>query len=149
MTATILEAAARSLVLAVAVGAGLALLRVRNVPARKAAWTAVLVASLGMPLLMRWPAMAGVPRSIAWVVPAPSQRAAPMEAVSVPETVTNAVPEAAVGAAMTRAVIGPAASPASARGASEVENRAGDGGKTPGFEWPSLGQMVAWAYLVV
>ncbi|HKF50080.1 MAG TPA: M56 family metallopeptidase [Terracidiphilus sp.] len=45
------DAAARSLLLATAVGAGLALLRVRNVVAQKAAWMLVLAAAVAMPLL--------------------------------------------------------------------------------------------------
>jgi hypothetical protein len=56
MTAIIVEAALRSLVFAVAVGIGLRLLRVSNVPVRKAAWSVVLIAALAMPWLMRLPA---------------------------------------------------------------------------------------------
>ena len=59
MTAMMIEAALRALVFAIAVGASLRLLRVSNVPVRKAAWSVVLVASLAMPFLMRWPAAAG------------------------------------------------------------------------------------------
>jgi len=40
--AVLLEAAARSLLMAAAVGAGLALLRARNVVAQKSAWVLVL-----------------------------------------------------------------------------------------------------------
>ena len=62
------ESAARSLLLAGAVGAGLLLLCTRNVPARKAAWMLVLAASFAMPLLAHWGASAartrfGAPRS--------------------------------------------------------------------------------------
>jgi beta-lactamase regulating signal transducer with metallopeptidase domain len=46
-----LESAARSLLLAAAVAAGLAALRVRNVVAQKAAWTLVLAAAMLMPVL--------------------------------------------------------------------------------------------------
>lgn len=59
-----LEAALRSLALAGVVGLTLSLLRVRNVPARKAAWTLVLLASFAMPLLMR-----AVPSRVGWVLP--------------------------------------------------------------------------------
>ncbi|MGB7548666.1 MAG: M56 family metallopeptidase, partial [Terracidiphilus sp.] len=59
MMGTIVEAALRSLVAAAAVGAGLHLLRVRNVLAQKAAWGMVLAAALAMPLLLsavaHWP----------------------------------------------------------------------------------------------
>ena len=47
-----LEAALRSLLVALAVAAGLRVLRVRNVPAQKAAWTLVLASALAMPLLL-------------------------------------------------------------------------------------------------
>jgi beta-lactamase regulating signal transducer with metallopeptidase domain len=54
-----IEAALRSLLLAVAVWAVLRLLRVRNVLAEKAAWTVVLAAAIVMPLVLilasRWP----------------------------------------------------------------------------------------------
>lgn len=63
------EAALRGLALALLVGLGLRLLRVRNVPARKAAWTLVLLASLAMPFLMRWPEAAGLPQRFAWTLP--------------------------------------------------------------------------------
>jgi hypothetical protein len=48
----LLESALRSLALGVAVGLGLALLRVRNPRTQMTAWTVVLVASLAMPALM-------------------------------------------------------------------------------------------------
>ncbi|HEX3662652.1 MAG TPA: M56 family metallopeptidase [Acidobacteriaceae bacterium] len=69
MTAMMIEAAVRGLLLAIVVGAGLRVLRVTNVPARKAAWSLVLVASLAMPFLMRWPAMTGWAQGFGWVVP--------------------------------------------------------------------------------
>jgi hypothetical protein len=69
MTAMMIEAALRGLVLAALVGAGLRLLRVTNVPVRKAAWTLVLVASTAMPFLMRWSAVTGLADRLAWVVP--------------------------------------------------------------------------------
>jgi beta-lactamase regulating signal transducer with metallopeptidase domain len=64
MTAIILEAALRGLIFAAAVGLGLTILRVRNVPARKAAWSLVLLASLAMPLVMR-----AFPQRIGWTLP--------------------------------------------------------------------------------
>ena len=69
MTAIMIEAVLRALVFAVAVGAGLRLLRVSNVPARKAAWSLVLIASLAMPFLMRWPAMTAWSGRGGWAVP--------------------------------------------------------------------------------
>lgn len=53
--ALLLEAALRALAAACVLGAGLRLLRVKNVPAQKAAWGLVLAAALAMPLLMRLP----------------------------------------------------------------------------------------------
>jgi beta-lactamase regulating signal transducer with metallopeptidase domain len=50
----LLEATLRALIAAFAVWAGLRLLRVKNVPAQKAAWGLMLVAALAMPVLMRW-----------------------------------------------------------------------------------------------
>ncbi len=69
MTAMMIEAALRGLLLAIVVGAGLRVLRVTNVPVRKAAWSLVLVASLAMPFLVRWPALTGWSGRLAWVVP--------------------------------------------------------------------------------
>jgi hypothetical protein len=61
MTAMVIEAALRSLVLALAVWTALRLLRVRNVLAEKTAWILVLAAAVAMPLLLmveaRWPAL--------------------------------------------------------------------------------------------
>jgi hypothetical protein len=73
MTATMIEAAVRALLFALAVGAGLSLFRVRNVPVRKTAWSLVLVASVAMPFLMRAPAVAGWKAQWGWAVPLPEQ----------------------------------------------------------------------------
>lgn len=70
MRAMMIEAALRALLLAAFVGLGLRSLRVSNVPARKAAWSGVLLASMAMPLLMRWPAAVGLHR-LGWAVPVP------------------------------------------------------------------------------
>jgi len=61
------EAAARSLAVALAVWAGLRLLRVSHVLAQKAVWSLVLLAALLMPLAMRWQ---GMPSWVAIRVPA-------------------------------------------------------------------------------
>ncbi len=52
MTTLLIEAALRSLLLAVAVGIALGLLRVRNVLAEKTAWIMVLAAAVVMPLML-------------------------------------------------------------------------------------------------
>jgi beta-lactamase regulating signal transducer with metallopeptidase domain len=96
------EATLRALIAAVAVWAGLRLLRVKNVPAQKAAWGLMLVAALAMPLLMRWrlvPAWAAVnlpiPSLQKMVAPAPVVTLAPVAPVlssREPETITQPLP---------------------------------------------------------
>lgn len=54
MISLLIEAALRTLLVALAVAGGLRLLRVSNVLAQKKAWGLVLAAALLMPLLMRW-----------------------------------------------------------------------------------------------
>jgi beta-lactamase regulating signal transducer with metallopeptidase domain len=82
MTAILVESALRGLLFAAIVGLGLSIFRVRNVPARKIAWTLVLIASLAMPFLMRVPIPAGVRLKFSWALPlrtesAPVQSPAP------------------------------------------------------------------------
>jgi beta-lactamase regulating signal transducer with metallopeptidase domain len=60
MIPTMIEAALRSMIVALAVWAGLRVFRVRNVLAQKACWGLVLVASLLMPLIVRWPALSQI-----------------------------------------------------------------------------------------
>ncbi len=55
MIPALLEAALRALLLALLVSGGLALLQVRNVLVQKLAWCLVLLASVAMPLAVRWP----------------------------------------------------------------------------------------------
>ena len=57
MTAWMLESAFRSLMMAMLVWAGIRMLRVSSVAVQKTAWTLVLIASLAMPGLMRWPVL--------------------------------------------------------------------------------------------
>jgi hypothetical protein len=52
MISLFVEATLRSLLVALAVAVGLRMLRVRNVPAQKAAWGLVLVSALAMPLVL-------------------------------------------------------------------------------------------------
>ncbi len=51
---TLLEAVIRTLLAACILGVVLKTLRVKNVPAQKAAWALVLLAAFAMPLMMRW-----------------------------------------------------------------------------------------------
>jgi beta-lactamase regulating signal transducer with metallopeptidase domain len=82
---SLIEAALRTLLVALAVGAGLRLLRVSNVLAQKKAWCLVLAAALAMPLLMRWQWLSV---SALIHVPAPSwgqsANSQPAETASVP-----------------------------------------------------------------
>lgn len=74
MIAELVEAALRSLLVALAVWAGLQAFRVRNVQAQKAAWALVLVSAIVMPLLL--PVTASwqfVPASARVVLPADPQ----------------------------------------------------------------------------
>lgn len=101
MTGLMIEAALRGLLFAAVVGAGLAALRVRNVPVRKAAWTLVLIASLAMPFLMRAPLLAKIPQGWSWMVPVR------MDAASV----TPAVEPARVAPVVAAATTDPASVP--------------------------------------
>ena len=66
----LLEAALRSVLLAMAVWAGLRLFSVKNVLAQKAAWGLVLVSALGMPLLLPYAAHWSVlPANVRVVIP--------------------------------------------------------------------------------
>src|SRR5581483_12329055 len=75
MMPTLIEAALRSLILALAVWAGLRIFRVRNVVAQKVAWGLVLAAATFMPILAPWlgrvlPAGASITVPVHAVVPA-------------------------------------------------------------------------------
>jgi beta-lactamase regulating signal transducer with metallopeptidase domain len=151
MTAIILEAALRGLALAGVVGLALTVLRVRNVPARKAAWTLVLLASLAMPLLMR-----AVPSRIGWVVPmrfAPGT--APAAAAPQPTVVPQAaasIPAAAVSASTDRAPSAAEALPVDlAPGSISAAAPALSAQPAPlrGFHLPPAAKLVVWIYLAV
>lgn len=97
----LLEATLRALVAALAVWAGLRLLRVGNLLAQKAAWGLVLIAAVAMPLLMRWqwlPAWTAVKvptaswaRTIDGPPPSASASAAPTSSFGEPEEVPQPV----------------------------------------------------------
>lgn len=81
------EATLRALVAALAVWAGLRLLRVKNVPAQKAAWGLMLIAALAMPLLMRWqlvPAWTAVKLPITSLAKMEAPASAPVVPISSP-----------------------------------------------------------------
>ncbi|HEY6447793.1 MAG TPA: M56 family metallopeptidase [Acidobacteriaceae bacterium] len=149
MTAMIVEAALRGLALALVVGLGLGVLRVRNVPARKAAWTMVLLALLAMPALMRWPIAAGLPQKIGWtvaplgtrVVQRSTAEPAPAVASARGEAVAPVVNDA--GLARSAAVI-PAITSADAPWMVTPNAPV-----RPTFQWPPVRGILAWMYLSV
>jgi hypothetical protein len=74
----LIDAAARSLLVAAVVGMGLAALRTRNVVAQKSAWTLVLTGALLMPWAAGWVARASwLPETAAFVVSAQKWSSAP------------------------------------------------------------------------
>ena len=160
MTATIIEAALRALVFAAAVGAGLRVFRVTNVPVRKAAWTVVLVASLAMPLLMRWPALANWTTPWGWTLPVPAHATAGTAPVvkSAPAALEAAMPAVLKAPskknqdplpANTRVESAPATLVTVQVDASPM------GAPTPGFlnharfDWPPSIRLIAMVYFAV
>ncbi|MGD0736718.1 MAG: M56 family metallopeptidase [Terracidiphilus sp.] len=100
MIPVLIEAALRALVVALAVGTGLRLLRVRNVLAQKVAWGLVLAASLAMPLVMRWqwlPASAQIRLTWpAWIKTANSSNAESVVSSSANASSVNRAPAVTV-----------------------------------------------------
>ena len=144
MTTTMIEAALRALAFAIAVGAGLHVLRVRNVPVRKAAWSVVLIASLAMPLLMRWSAATEVGGRFVWVVPIRvRQRAVPQARTILPAPVVLVRSEdSSLNLAPSSTAISVAPAPEAAiSGPATIPQQA--------WHWPEPGRMVAMIYLAV
>ena len=151
MTATIIEAALRALLLAAIAGLGLRLLGIRNVPARKAVWSFVLLASLAMPLLMRWPAAAGV-RELGWDVPMgiTSRLAVPPSHAAVPVAAAVSQPARKVVkvASPVHAAIAPTFETARPSDTVVTARRAA-AATHPARQWPSAGRLITMGYLVV
>lgn len=151
MTAIMIEAALRALVFAAVVGAGLHLLRVSNVPVRKAAWSLVLLTSVAMPFLMRWPTAAGWEGRLGWVVPIEMQRPAVLKAEATPAAVvmvtTDRSPDvvpadtAVTASPADGVVIASDDSPSTAPMVSMAQPRR--------FHWLPATQMIAMIYLAV
>jgi predicted nucleic acid-binding Zn-ribbon protein len=96
LPALLLDSAARSVLVAVVVGAGLFAFRTRNVVAQKAAWMLVLAAAILMPWLAPWAARIPVlPKSAAILLPQNAWLANPHVTASEP-AVTAAAPTPAV-----------------------------------------------------
>ena len=83
MIAAIVEAALRSLALAVMVWLGIAVFRIKNPQQEKMAWAAVLVSALAMPLLQRWGFAPTIP-TLSVPLPAVVLHDFPLRASSVP-----------------------------------------------------------------
>jgi beta-lactamase regulating signal transducer with metallopeptidase domain len=124
MTALVMEAALRSLLLALAVWAALRVFRVRNVEAEKAAWTLVLAAAVAMPLLVaglrsqRFPVPKFVlpARMTPRAIETPGQTAmAALEAAPAPATMSMSMSTRADAASRPAMASGPA--PSAARSA--------------------------------
>ncbi len=158
MTATMIEAAVRALLFALVVGVGLRLFRVSNVPARKAAWTLVLVASLAMPLLMGAPAIANWKAQWGWAVPIPMGRAAtdtPVKPVRASRVYAAPLAFAAASgdpAKMTPvgSVVGQSPVFVSATlDASPAAAPLATGSSQAGFHWPPADRLIVMIYLGV
>ena len=152
MTAIMIEAALRALVFAAAVGTGLRLLRVNNVPARKAVWSIVLLASVAMPFLMRLPVATGWGR-VGWTVPVqmkgfaepqPALQAAPAPLAPILATTEDKDS----GSAETAVAPSPIAISAAEDDAPAVVPDAPDGARS---RWAllSAGRILTWTYLVI
>src|SRR5438132_1713971 len=83
MLAFLLESAARSLALGIVVWMALRLLRIRSPQTRSIAWTAVLLSSVTMPLLMT--VMASAPTAtVAWIPAAQTPSFLPLRVSTTP-----------------------------------------------------------------
>jgi hypothetical protein len=146
VTAMMVEAALRALVFAIAVGAGLRVLHVENVPVRKAAWSVVLIASLAMPLLMRWSAATELGGRFTWVVPIRMQQlVVPRAKAAVP-----VAPVILVSAHDSSADLAPASTAISV--ATTPEATMAEPAPTiaqPERHWPPPERLIAMAYLAV
>ncbi len=146
MTAMMIESALRALAFAIAVGAGLWLLRVRNVPVRKAAWSIVLIASLAMPLLMRWSVSAELGGRYAWVLPIRVQQIAiprVKTAHDLPPAilVSSANLSSEIAPARTAISVAPQPELAMAEPATKISSQQ--------WLWPAPGKLVEMIYLAV
>jgi beta-lactamase regulating signal transducer with metallopeptidase domain len=145
----LLEAALRALLAAIAVWAGLRLLRVGNVLVQKAAWGLVLVAALAMPLMPHWqvlPATAALrlpalrwnqipePQPAAAGPPAAEPSAAMSQPVATPQVIDPA-PDRYPAPAISNADLNPSPSSASEATPSSTEptqiHRASEAAKNP------------------
>jgi hypothetical protein len=147
---SVVESALRGLLFAAAVGAGFSLLRVRHVPARKAAWTLVLIASIAMPLLMRWPLLSGLRSKLAWAAPIPMTHTAPAAARPAgASSTTLSIPVEFVPTLPETSGDGSSAMPAPPQMSSLPLPAASSPTPNNKFTFPPIQQMAIWLYLAV
>lgn len=155
MTAMMIDAALRGLALAAIVGLGLSALRVTNIPVRKAAWTLVLIASLAMPALMRWPAMAGLQGKFAWVLPIERSRVvAPLQEVAAPQIVPVLVAPKPTRDTADKGAYSASSEPAAFDGLSAADvtvtaTPVANSVARHTVQWPPLAKMIVGLYLAV
>ncbi len=150
MTAMMMEAALRALVFAIAVGAGLRLLRVSNVPVRKAAWSVVLIASVAMPFLMRWPAAAPWTGRLGWVVPIQTKPLAVAQKAMAPAAVVRVTADSEQDAVAANTVATPdPLAVSAAEDDAPVSLTAVDAQPHAKFHWPPAAQAITMVYLAV
>jgi beta-lactamase regulating signal transducer with metallopeptidase domain len=155
MTAMMIEAALRALVFAVAVGLALRLFQVSNVPAQKAAWSLVLIASVTMPFVMRSQTVTRWSQQLGWAVPIPASRsAAPPAAMEpalagvapvAPATEGRNVDPREAMVARSPIAISAAVDDTPAALSSHAESVPG-GTK---LHWPPTGRMIAMIYMSI
>ena len=108
---SLIDAAARALLVACIVGAGLRLLAADHVPAQKTAWGLVLAGALLMPIVAPWAGNAAwVPTAATWVVPTHSWRQYMLSRVDALNPMRQSQP--AVQAPPAQPAVLPAAQPA-------------------------------------
>lgn len=158
MTAILVESALRSLLCAAVVGLGLTVFRVRNVPARKLAWTLVLVAAILMPWLMRAPLPSALRLNADWVAPVRGMVASAEQMFRPAVLVTHALAESSATKADAQpAALAPAAAPAASDRfavvpAVDVAVVADPVTSAPArhtFQWPPVREMILWTYLAI
>ena len=152
MTAILVESALRSLLCAAVVGLGLTLFRVRNVPARKLAWTLVLMAAIAMPGLMRVPLPAALRLNNAWTAPMRGMAASAEQMLQPAALVTHALAQSSAGSADVQATA--SAPTPSGRALPAVDAGLATDPVTVApvshsFQWPPVRTMALWIYLAV
>ena len=154
MTAILVESALRSLLCAAVVGLGLTVFRVRNVPARKLAWTLVLLAAIVMPWLMRAPLPSALRLNADWAMPVRGMVASAEQTLRPAALVTHALAESSATSADPQpAASAPAASdrfsavPAVDAGVVADPVTTAPARRT--LHWPPVREMILWTYLGV